>query len=71
MNDQPRIPDPETRRLWIERMSEICRQYDALNLILDEAIALVETDIRNSPLNTYRLEKAKLTVALESSKLDA
>ncbi len=70
MNDQPRIPDPETRRLWIERMSEICRQYDALNLVLDEAIALAEADIRNSPLNVYRLERAKLTVALDSSKVD-
>lgn len=70
MNDQPRIPDPETRRLWIERMSEICRQYDALNLVLDEAIALAEADIRNSPLNVYRLKRAKLTVALDSSKVD-
>lgn len=68
MNDQPRIPDPETRRLWIERMQEICRQFDDLNLILDEAIALVEADIRNSPLNAYRLRKAKQRVALESGK---
>jgi len=71
MNDQPRIPDSETRRLWIERMQEICRQYDALNLILDEAIALAEADIRNSPLNKYRLGKAKLIVASEKAKLDA
>ncbi len=71
MNDQPRIPDPETRRLWIERMSEICRQYDALNLILDEAIALAEADIRNSPLNAYRLRKAKLGIAPKNEKIDA
>jgi hypothetical protein len=70
MNDQPRIPDPETRKRWIERMQEICRQYDALNLILDEAIALAEADIRNSPLNVYRLEKAKRTVGLDNSKID-
>lgn len=68
MNDQPRIPDPETRRRSIERMQEVCRQFDALNLILDEAIALVEADIRNSPLNAYRLRKAKQRVASESGR---
>ena len=67
--NQPRIPDPETRRRSIEKMQEICRQFDTLNLLLDEAIALAEADIRNSPLNAYRLEKAQ-TVALDSSKVD-
>ena len=67
---QPRIPDPETRRRSIENMREVCRQFDALNLLLDEAIALLEADIRNSPLNAYRLRKAKLGVVSESSKLD-
>ncbi len=66
--NQPRIPDPETRRRSIERMQEVCRQFDALNLILDEAIALAEADIRNSPLNAYRLRKAKQGFALENSK---
>lgn len=70
MNDRPRIPDPETRRRSIERMQEVCRQFDDLNLILDEAIALAEADIRNSPLNVYRLRKAKQSVALKSSKTD-
>lgn len=67
MNDRPRIPDPETRRRSIERMQEVCRQFDALNLILDEAIALAEADIRNSPLNAYRLRKAKQNVASKSN----
>lgn len=71
MNDQPRIPDPETRRRSIERMQEVCRQFDALNLILDEAIALAEADIRNSPLNKYRLRKAKQSIGSKSSKTDA
>lgn len=39
MNNQPRIPDPETRRQSVEKLREVCRQYDALNLLLDEAIA--------------------------------
>ena len=68
--NQPRIPDPETRRRSIEKMREVCRQFDALNLILDEAIFLAEADIRNSPLNVYRLKKAKLGAVSESSKLD-
>ena len=68
--NQPRIPDPETRRRSIEKMREVCRQFDALNLLLDEAIALVEADIRNSPLNVYRLKKAKLGAVSETSKVD-
>jgi hypothetical protein len=68
--NQPRIPDPETRRRSIEKMREVCRQFDALNLLLDEAIFLAEADIRNSPLNVYRLEKAKLGAVSETSKVD-
>ena len=29
-----------TRRRSVEKLREVCRQYDALNLLLDEAIAL-------------------------------
>lgn len=68
--NQPRIPDPETRRRSVEKMREVCRQYDALNLLLDEAIFLAEADIRNSPLNVYRLRKAKLGAVSETSKVD-
>lgn len=71
MNNQPRIPDPETRKRWIENMREVCRQYDALNLLLDEAISLAEADIRNSPLNAYRLRKAKLGTGSQSGKVDS
>ena len=68
--NRPRIPDPETRRRSIEKMREVCRQFDALNLLLDEAIFLAEADIRNSPLNVYRLKKAKLDAVSETSKVD-
>ena len=68
--NKPRIPDPETRRRSIEKMREVCRQFDALNLLLDEAIFLAEADIRNSPLNVYRLKKAKLGAVSETSKVD-
>ncbi len=59
MSNQPRIPDPETRRRSVERMRQVCRQFDALNLLLDEAIAQAEADIRNSQLTAYRLGRAK------------
>ena len=62
MSNQPRIPDPETRKRSVERLREVCRQFDALNLLLDEAIAQVEADIRNSPLNAYRSGKARVAV---------
>ena len=38
-------------------MREVCRQFDHLNLSLDELIAQIELDIRNSPLTAYRLGK--------------
>ena len=71
MNNQPRIPDPETRKRSVERLREVCRQFDALNLLLDEAIAQVEADIRNSPLTAYRLGKARLVVEEGAEKSDS
>jgi hypothetical protein len=59
MNSQPKVPDSETVKRHVTKMREVCRQYDILNLLLDEAIAQVEADIRNSPLTAYRLGKAK------------
>jgi len=59
MNHQPEIPDAETRKRSVERMREVCRQFDALNLLLDEAIAQAEADIRNSPLTAYRLGRTQ------------
>lgn len=63
MNNQLRIPDPETRKRLVEKLREVCRQYDELNHLLDEAIASAEADIRSSPLNAYRLRKAKQAAA--------
>ncbi len=40
-------------------MREVCRQFDNLNLALDELIAQIEADIRKSPLTAYRLGKIK------------
>ncbi|MCC3416092.1 MAG: hypothetical protein JGK24_03060 [Microcoleus sp. PH2017_29_MFU_D_A] len=46
MNQQPRIPDAETRKRHVENIREVCRQLDAFNLKLDEAIAIFEADNR-------------------------
>jgi len=59
MSHQAKVPDPEARKRSVERMREVCRQFDALNLLLDEAIAQAEADIRNSQLTAYRLGRVK------------
>ncbi len=59
MNSQPQIPDLETRKRSIARWREVCLMFDDLNMLLDEAIALAEADIRNSPIKVERRQKAK------------
>lgn len=66
MNDRPRIPDPETRKRSVEKLPEVVRMYDDLNLLLDKAIAQAEEDIRNSPLTAYRLRNAKRVTPQEN-----
>jgi Mg/Co/Ni transporter MgtE len=46
MNDQFRIPDPETRAKLIASLKAASRLLDLSNLQLDEAIAFVEKDLR-------------------------
>ena len=57
MNEQPKLPDPETIRRSVEKLKEVCRQFDELNELLDRAIASAEADIRNSPSYTYRMRQ--------------
>ena len=59
MTQQPPLPDPEKVKQTVTRMREVCRQFDNLNLALDELIAQIEADIRNSPLTAYRLGRMK------------
>ncbi|MBD2308820.1 hypothetical protein H6G17_25455 [Chroococcidiopsis sp. FACHB-1243] len=54
MSSQPRIPDLETRRRSVEKLKEVCHQFDELNELLDRAIASAEADICNSPSYAYR-----------------
>ncbi|MDF0552017.1 hypothetical protein [Kamptonema sp. UHCC 0994] len=44
MNQQPRIPDLETRQQNVARIREACRLLDAWTLKLDEVLAMLEAD---------------------------
>ncbi|MFB2981167.1 hypothetical protein [Microseira sp. BLCC-F43] len=69
MTTQPQLPDPEKVKQTVTKMREVCRQFDNLNLALDELIAQVEADIRKSPLTAYRLGKIKsVPQSVESEK---
>jgi hypothetical protein len=46
MNDQLRIPDPETRARSIANLKEAGRMLDLLTLDLDEIIAILDKDLR-------------------------
>jgi hypothetical protein len=52
-------PDAKDFEKMASRLKENSRQWDALNIQLDELIAKVEEDIRHSPLTQYRLKKAQ------------
>jgi hypothetical protein len=45
MSSEFRVPDPETRAKNLAKLKEVTRQLDILNLMLDEAIALVDRDL--------------------------
>lgn len=65
MTQQPPLPDQEKVKQTVTKMREVCRQFDNVNLALDELIAQIETDIRNSPLTAYRLGKMKPIIKSE------
>ncbi|WP_309742122.1 MULTISPECIES: hypothetical protein [unclassified Chamaesiphon] len=45
MSNEFRILDPEARAKNLAKLKEVTRQLDILNLMLDEAIALVDRDL--------------------------
>lgn len=69
MTQKNQLPDPEKVKQTVAKMREVCRQFDSLNLALDELIAQIEADIRRSPLTTYRLGKIqRVSEATESER---
>ncbi|MFB2923079.1 hypothetical protein [Aerosakkonema funiforme] len=59
MNQQPRIPDPQTKARTVARLRETCQMLDALNVFLDDAISQVEAENHRNPLYIRRLQKAE------------
>lgn len=59
MTEKAKLPDQAAIDRAVARLSETCRQLDALTLLLDDAIAQVEAENRRSPLYIHRQERAK------------
>jgi hypothetical protein len=55
----PILPDPKKTQKTVVKLQEVCRQFDSLNLTLDELIAQVDVEIQNSPLTIYHLKKSR------------
>jgi hypothetical protein len=59
MSEKLKLPEPEIIEKTVRNLRGVCLRLDALTLSLDELIAIVEADIRNSPINVHRRENAK------------
>jgi hypothetical protein len=55
----PVLPDPQKVQKTVVNLQAVCKQFDALNLTLDELIAQVDAEIQNSPLTIYHLKKSR------------
>ena len=67
MTEQLYLPHPEKVKQTVVKMRQVCRQFDELNLALDELIAQIEADIRKSPLIAYRLGQLKTSTQSEQT----
>lgn len=59
--------DLEQVKITSAKVKILCQRMDAEILILDDIIAQLEEQNRNSPLYQYRLNKAKRLLKMESS----
>ncbi|WP_293135505.1 hypothetical protein [Microcoleus sp. bin38.metabat.b11b12b14.051] len=59
MSEQKQLPEPEKVKNTVAMLRESNRMLEAWTQTLDELIAMVEADIRNSPINVYRRENAQ------------
>jgi len=69
MSEKPKLPEPEIIEKTVRNFRGVCHRLDALTLSLDELIAMVEADIRNSPINVYRRENAQRLAESVKQKL--
>ncbi len=67
MTQKKFTPDMEQVKATSAKVKILCQRMDAEILILDDIIAQLEEQNRNSPLYKYRLNKAKRLLKMESS----
>ena len=63
MNQQPKVPHKDVRERSIAKMREISMMFDTQIMVLDELIAKVEAQNRQSPINIYRQKQGKSLLA--------
>ncbi len=59
MTEQTQIPDPQKVKKTVAMLGESNRMLEAWTQTLDEPIAMLEADTRNSRINLHRRENAK------------
>ena len=59
MTEQRQIPDRQKVKNTVAMLRESNRMLEAWTQTLDELMAMLEADIRNSPINVRRRENAK------------
>jgi tRNA pseudouridine-54 N-methylase len=50
MNTEKIIPDAKTRARNVARLQKVCLEFDHLNMLLEQASAIAEAELQNSPL---------------------
>jgi len=69
MNQQRQLPEPEKVKNTVAMLRESNRMLETWTQTLDELVAMVEADIRNSPINVYRRENVKRRAESVKQKL--
>lgn len=68
MTQEKFIPDMEKVKATSAKVQALCQRMDAEILVLDDIIAQLDEEIRQSPLYQYRLNKAKKLLNLSVSQ---
>ena len=59
MTEQPKLPDLEKVKKTVAMLRQSNHQLEAVALEIDELIAMVEVEIRTSPINVHRRKRGK------------
>lgn len=71
MNNERKIPDAETRAKNVARLKEVCLMFDHLNMMLEQASAIAEADLQNSPLYVHRRERVRKQLEMYKATQDS